>query len=171
VLTQPLWVVKTRFLLLQEHTNSLRILLKLLREDGFRGLGKGLGLSLLLSFNGSLLVVTYELFKRMLAGTPSVYFLAGGLSKLACSLILYPISTVRTRIQQDQRVDNANRQFIKYSSVRDVIVRIVREESLVGFYKGCGIYLSKNVLQKGLYFHCYETAMAALGHSSSASKV
>lgn len=68
-------------------------------------------------------------------------------------LSTYPITTIRTRIQQNQyiRLDTD-----KYKGVNDIVNRTYREEGLSGFYKGFSVNLLKGVIQKGIYFYFYE---------------
>lgn len=81
-------------------------------------------------------------------------FICGGISKCVSVLLAYPLTTVRTRIQQDQFFDN--RTEAKYRSVMDIGRRLVREEGVRGFYKGLGANMAKGIPQRGVYFYFYE---------------
>jgi hypothetical protein len=48
-------------------------------------------------------------------------FIAGALSKIVSGAIMYPLTTIRTRIQQNQFVNGSFDP--KYKGVRDVILR------------------------------------------------
>jgi hypothetical protein len=67
---------------------------------------------------------------------------------------MYPLTTIRTRIQQNQYVNDPFEQ--KYKGVKDVITRTWREEGVRGFYKGLTSNIIKGVPQKGIYFYAYE---------------
>jgi hypothetical protein len=54
ILTQPLWVVKTRMLL-----NTTSGIKQIYKQSGVMGYSKGLGLSLLLSFSGVIQMYAY----------------------------------------------------------------------------------------------------------------
>ncbi len=69
-------------------------------------------------------------------------------------LITYPLTTVRTRIQQNQYFNN--RSEAKYHSLTDITVRLVKDEGVKGFYKGIVPNLLKGIPQRGIYFYCYE---------------
>ncbi len=67
---------------------------------------------------------------------------------------MYPFTTVRTRLQQNQYVEGS--KSTKYQGVFDVIKRTWGEEGFRGFYKGLASNIIKGVPQKGLYFYSYE---------------
>ena len=69
-------------------------------------------------------------------------------------LLSYPVTTVRTRIQQNQFVKDEKTR--KYNSVSDVTKMMLRDEGVRGFYKGMWANLVKGFLQKGIYFYWYE---------------
>jgi hypothetical protein len=66
----------------------------------------------------------------------------------------YPITTVRTRIQQNQYFNNRNDA--KYHNALEIMGRMLREEGLSGFYKGLTANLIRGIPQKGIYFYTYE---------------
>ncbi len=82
------------------------------------------------------------------------HFICGSLSKVFSVLLSYPITTLRTRIQQSQYVSNSSTK--KYNSIRDLAYRAWKQEGISGFYKGMTANLVKGVTQKGIYFYCYE---------------
>jgi hypothetical protein len=64
ILTQPLWIVKTRMLLnttsgIKEFNNFLFSIKQIYKQSGVMGYSKGLGLSLLLSFSGVIQMYAY----------------------------------------------------------------------------------------------------------------
>ena len=69
-------------------------------------------------------------------------------------ILTYPITTLRTRIQQDQYFNDKTKA--KYEGIRDIMGRLVREEGVRGFYKGLVANLAKGIPQRGIYFYCYE---------------
>ena len=127
IVTQPLWVVKTRMLLntttgINELNNFLFSTKQIYKQSGLMGYSKGLGLSLILSFSGVIQMYTYEVLKMgyeyfQIPTTALLEknFLCGGGSKIFVVLVSYPITTVRTRIQQNQYVKDEKTK--KYSSI------------------------------------------------------
>ena len=70
VVTQPVWVVKTRMLLnvnknVTEWQNFKNQSLEIYRQHGFRGFVKGLQLSLMLASTGVVQMYLYEGFKTL----------------------------------------------------------------------------------------------------------
>jgi len=65
----------------------------------------------------------------------------------------YPITTLRTRIQQNQFIGSSGSQ--KYNGVIDLACRTFREEGSRGFFKGITANLMRGVSQKGIYFYFY----------------
>lgn len=130
-------------------------------QHGWKGFLKGLQLSLVLSFTGVVQMYTYEAAKIMYeslsipeSALGEKHFLCGSLSKLVSAFVSYPITTLRTRIQQNQY--SCGRREGKYGGVMDVAGRTFREEGIKGFYKGLTANLMKGVSQKGIYFSLYE---------------
>lgn len=94
-------------------------------ECGPRGFLRGLELSLVLSFAGVIQMYVYEgaklLYGRL--GIPESpagekHFICGSVSKLFSGLLAYPITTLRTRIQQSQVVSPSCIQ--KYRGLQDL---------------------------------------------------
>lgn len=50
-------------------------------------------------------------------------FLAGGIAKLVCSLLNHPLTTIRTRYQQEQYLTDSKGP--KYTGNSDIILRII----------------------------------------------
>lgn len=85
----------------------------------------------------------------------------GVTSKMFTSLILYPLTTIRTRIQQNQFIDIAdkNKYIIensKYKNVFDVAEKIYKKEGFKGFYKGLTPSLIRSTPSNAIFFFFYE---------------
>ena len=65
----------------------------------------------------------------------------------------YPITTIRTRFQQNQLFKDKKKE--KYNSISNIFIRCFKDEGVRGFYKGVMINLAKGVPQKGIYFYFY----------------
>lgn len=81
------------------------------------------------------------------------------MSKMIVSSIFYPITTVRTRIQQNQFFSyeqHCELKNEKYKNIRDVTIKIVNNEGLKGFYKGFLVNALKALPSKGAFFFFYE---------------
>lgn len=137
LVTQPIWVIKTRMLLncnkkISEFQNFKAQTSQLYQQHGLNGFLKGLQLSLVLSFSGVVQMYVYEgaklLYDKMnIPETPlgERAFICGSLSKVFSVLLSYPITTMRTRIQQNQFVGDGKRQ--KYNGVGELFLRTAKE--------------------------------------------
>lgn len=91
------------------------------KQHGFKGFLKGLQLSLVLATTGVVQMYLYEGAKIMYEqfNIPESRFeekhlICGGISKIVSVLVSYPLTTIRTRIQQNQFVGSNNS--MKYNS-------------------------------------------------------
>jgi hypothetical protein len=116
-------------------------------------------LNIFLSFGGALRVYTYEgsklLFEKFISKHAEgvKYFICGGVSKLITTMLSYPFSTVRTRIQQNQYFDG--RSDAKYKNLGDIARKLLREEGFFGFYKGLLPNLIRAIPTRSVYFYSY----------------
>jgi len=77
------------------------------------------------------------------------------------NLAFYPLTTIRTRIQQEQFHFLENQTQVvdnqaKYNDVFDCIYKLWKFEGIKGFYKGFLPHLLKIAPLKGVYFFLYE---------------
>ncbi|ORY32165.1 putative flavin-adenine dinucleotide transporter [Naematelia encephala] len=158
MLTNPIWVVKTRiFGTPKSDPTAFRGLWdglsRIYRTEGTRGLYKGSLLALVGVSNGSIQFATYEEIKRRRtdlkrrvferAGkhwrvedeklSNTEYILASGASKLVAIAITYPYQVVRARIQNSPTTSTAT-----HLTIPNVMSSIWRQEGLLAFYKGLG---------------------------------
>ena len=134
--TQPIWVIRTRMFLdvnkgKAEYQNFVEKTREIFAQNGIKGFGKGLLLSLVLSFSGVVQMYFYEAFKLIYdyselpqSVLQQKSFVCGGASKIWSILLSYPITTVRTRIQQNQFFNNRNNA--KYYNLMDVTSRMIK---------------------------------------------
>ena len=165
LLTQPIWVIKTRMLLniqpnVGQFENAIGKAREIYHQNGIKGFSKGIQLSLLLSFSGMLQMYVYE-------GSKLIYdqlkipqtkmaeknFICGSISKLVSVLITYPITTIRTRIQQNQFI--AENSTEKYRGLRDITLKLLCDEGYKGFYKGLVPNMMRGIFQRGIYLYFY----------------
>jgi hypothetical protein len=83
-------------------------------QNGYKGFLKGLPLSLVLSICGAAQMYIYEGSKIMYdflkipqTQLSEKHFICGSASKIISVLLSYPITTIRTRIQQNQFVEGS----------------------------------------------------------------
>ncbi|KAI9303406.1 mitochondrial carrier domain-containing protein [Cunninghamella echinulata] len=159
-LTNPLWVIKTRFMTQNDKTpykydNTLHAFKTIAREEGIRGFYKGLGSSLIGVSHVAVQFPLYEKLKSFFAQTDAAsgntgILLASSLSKMAASTATYPHEVIRTRLQ------NQTVKPFKYKGIIDAFKIILKEEGYRGFYKGMPTNLLRTVPSSALTILTYE---------------
>lgn len=175
VLTNPIWVVKTRMLSTsashhKAYPSMTAGLRSLVREEGARGLFRGLLPSLLGVSHGALYFVAYEKLKQAFRSgsvSPSSarisqdenvtlsnmdYLLISALSKTFAGTLTYPHQVVRARLQTYDHVASGS----VYTGIMDVLHRIWHREGFPGFWKGIGPNLLRVVPSTCVTFLVYE---------------
>lgn len=179
LMTNPIWVVKTRLQLqdkaiMQSHNTRLYsgatdCFKRIIREEGVRGLYRGLLPSLLLVSHGAIQLAAYEKLKQLALSLPQsknssnidrerIYVseagICGALSKAAATLVTYPYQVMRSRLQQ--RMDIRD---LKYSGLASTIRLTVQREGIKGLYKGLAPNLVRVMPQSAVTFLVYEAVM------------
>ncbi|PSN44292.1 Mitochondrial folate transporter/carrier [Blattella germanica] len=169
VMTNPIWVVKTRLCL--QYTEMDKTLLpdskrylgmmdalnKIYHTEGIRGLYRGFVPGIFGVSHGALQFMTYEEMKtkyneyRLVPIDTKLgsaeYLTFAACSKLVAAALTYPYQVIRARLQ-DQHHD--------YKGSWDCVVRTWRYEGSRGFYKGLVPYLLHVTPNVCLVFLIYE---------------
>lgn len=149
VLTNPLWVLKTRMLssdrtAVGAYPSTLAGVRAILASDeGWRGFYRGLGVSLLGVSHGAVQFAVYEPAKkayfarrRRLHGdesggmTNEATVAISSVAKLVAGAVTYPHQVLRSRLQNYDADERFGR------GIGGVARRVWREEGLRGFYRG-----------------------------------
>ncbi|XP_001361631.5 mitochondrial folate transporter/carrier [Drosophila pseudoobscura] len=163
LLTNPIWVVKTRLCLQcdssasAEYRGMVHALSQIYKEEGVRGLYRGFVPGMLGVSHGAIQFMTYEEMKNAyneyrklpidtkLATTEYLAFAA--VSKLIAAAATYPYQVVRARLQDHHH---------RYSGTWDCIKQTWRFEGLKGFYKGLQPNLTRVIPACMITFLVYE---------------
>lgn len=188
--TNPIWLVKTRLQLDKsnhadgtgrQYKNALDCTMQTLRNEGIRGLYRGLSASYLGVTESTLQWVLYEQMKlglarreqRLLASgkEPGVWdqtvawtgkLCAAGSAKFVAALITYPHEVVRTRLRQAPMQDG----HLKYTGLAQCFRLIWKEEGMAALYGGLVPHMLRVVPSAAIMFGTYETVLRLLGTSS-----
>lgn len=179
VLTNPIWVIKTRLCLQYEsgpssskvlseshrYNGMMDAFAKTYRYEGMRGLYKGFVPGMFGVSHGALQFMAYEELKTQYnkyynkphdAKLTTVEYLAfASLSKLFAAVTTYPYQVLRARMQD---------QHTQYVNLRHCVRDTWSKDSKgpLGFYKGLGPNLLRVVPATGITFVVYEKVSALL---------
>ncbi|KAJ5097626.1 Mitochondrial carrier protein RIM2 [Penicillium angulare] len=175
--TNPIWLIKTRLQLDRAQTNtgarryknSLDCARQVMRQEGLRGMYKGLSASYLGSVETALHLVLYERLKGMMAkslGSPDGKETAmqkeitswisttgaAGSAKFAAALIAYPHEVIRTRLRQAP-LENG---MPKYTGLLQCFKLIAKEEGMAGLYGGLMPHMVRSIPSAIITLGVYE---------------
>ncbi|KAI9038590.1 putative mitochondrial carrier protein (Rim2) [Aspergillus affinis] len=179
--TNPIWLVKTRLQLDKSHLesggqprykSSYDCVKQVVKQEGLRGLYRGLAASYLGVIETTLHLASYERMKVMLANQNKLQnekknnelsqglILSGaaGLSKLIAVLIAYPHEVLRTRLRQAPMANGHP----KYTGVMQCLRLMVKEEGVVALYGGLTAHLIRTVPSAAITLGTYELVLKLL---------
>lgn len=152
------------------YKNTRNALYQIVTREGFRGLYKGV-LPQLLSMGptAALQFASYNLFtenwikwrrERGNANELGYFnkFICGALSGAVSKTLIYPLDTVRKRLQVQgfEAGRSSLGETPQYKGMTNCIATIFRQEGMTAFYKGYVPGMGKALLASGLYFSLFE---------------
>jgi len=177
--TNPIWLVKTRLQLdksraeqagtrvTRQYKNSLDCVMQTVRNEGIRGLYRGLSASYLGVTESSLQWVLYEQMKlylrqreeRLVASDrdPTAWDQtlswggrvgAAGTAKFFAALVTYPHEVIRTRLRQAPLEDGR----LKYTGIVQCFKTIWKEEGMASLYGGLTPHMLRVVPSAAIMF-------------------
>ena len=192
-ITNPIWLVKTRVQLDKSHAeragsaqarkyrNALDCAVQTVRNEGVRGLYRGLSASYLGITESTLQWVLYEqgkiyLRKRderiALSGRPMTSWDdtvswtgklgAAGMAKFFAAIVTYPHEVARTRLRQAPLEGGQ----LKYTGLVQCFKLVWIEEGMAGLYGGLVPHMMRVVPSAAIMFGVYEGVVKLLGTTS-----
>jgi solute carrier family 25 protein 33/36 len=188
--TNPIWMVKTRLQLdknmaiesgsiaKRRYKNSIDCIRQVLRDEGIRGLYKGMSASYLGVVESTMHWMLYEQIKRALvkreerialSRRPKNWwdhtvdwtgkFGAAGFAKFVAAVVSYPHEVARTRLRQAPLADGRP----KYTGLVQCFKLVFKEEGMLGLYGGLTPHLLRTVPSAAIMFGMYESILRLLG--------
>ncbi|KAK5656526.1 hypothetical protein OQA88_4503 [Cercophora sp. LCS_1] len=192
--TNPIWMVKTRLQLdkniaaesggvtRRQYKNSWDCIKQILRNEGIRGMYKGMSASYLGVAESTLQWMMYEQLKQSLAAREERIQLSGrgktawdralswfgesgaaGSAKLVAAVLTYPHEVARTRLRQAPMADGKP----KYTGLIQCFKLVYKQEGMIGLYGGMTPHLLRTVPSAAIMFGMYEVILRLLGTSSA----
>ena len=177
LISNPLRVIKTRLMLQHQSENwvqdTIEAIKKIYIVDGARGYWAGLGPGLVLSANGGLQLYTYETLKDWLGSDANwKVMLAGAVSKVVSTSLLFPVLAVMIKLQQEQystlilnttaNLNVAVKGEKMFRGITHCLEESFRNDGIRGLYRGLPIHLCRVIPSSGLFFLVYEKVISAL---------
>jgi len=173
--TNPIWLVKTRLQLDRSQSSSgavtkryqstIDCVRKVVRQEGIRGLYRGLSASYLGTVETALHLVLYEqlkvVYRKMLQTTDGSeaelsHWIstsgASGSAKFATVLLTYPHEVIRTRLRQAPMQNG----YPKYTGLWQCFRSVGRQEGWAGLYGGLTPHMARSVPAAVITLGVYE---------------
>lgn len=172
LMTHPLDTAKARIqassTTATHYKNTLDVLVRTTRNEGFLGLYRGFGAVVIGGTPGTIAYLTgYDFFKMKLTQShpqhnitipePAVHFCSGMLAETLACIIYVPVDVVKERLQVQHSIQGESLHTTHYySGSMDALKRILKTEGLKGIYKGYVATLASFGPFSALYFVFYE---------------
>lgn len=189
--TCPVWVVKTRLQLDRNlaaergagrrYKNAVDCAVQTVRQEGVRGLYRGLGASYLGVTESTMQWVLYEKLKSV-AGSREraqqarggatgseeavnwgLKISAAGTAKFVAAIVTYPHEVIRTRLRQAPESSTGR---VKYTGIAQCASLVWKEEGVAALYGGLVPHMMRVVPSAAIMFGCYEAILKVLGTDS-----
>jgi hypothetical protein len=143
-----------KFVNLQERDlGNIDMIKKIISEEGISGFLKGIVPSLILTIVPVIQFTSYELLKNSLSDANGKIsnknvILISFFSKFVSILLNYPLMTLKTLYQSNSSLSN--------KEIIGIINKVMKEEGIIGFYKGIGSKVLGSVMNNMILMLTYE---------------
>eukprot|EP01122_Echinamoeba_exundans_P005847 TRINITY_DN1601_c0_g1_i1.p1 TRINITY_DN1601_c0_g1~~TRINITY_DN1601_c0_g1_i1.p1 ORF type:complete len:365 (-),score=20.49 TRINITY_DN1601_c0_g1_i1:296-1390(-) len=160
LVTNPIWVIKTRMQIqlaypdsIVKYTGMLDAIRRMYAEEGLKSFYKGIIPALIASYHSAVQFLIYENATGLIQNSVNtthpgsiIAFFSGGLSKVGAMLATQPWSVLKARLQEQR---DGHKTYVGFI---DCIKKIASNEGLAGFYKGFTVSIYRLVLSSSLFF-------------------
>ncbi|KAK6148853.1 hypothetical protein DH2020_016378 [Rehmannia glutinosa] len=152
------------------HKGPIDVTRNIFRAEGWRGIYRGLGITVLRDApSHGVYFWTYEFMREQLhpgcrkngQETFRTMLLAGGLAGVTSWISCYPFDVIKTRIQAQS----------KYSGIVDCFRRSVKQEGYNVLWRGLGTALARAFIVNGAVFTAYETALRCIYNNNDRATI
>ena len=168
-ITNPLWVIRTRFMVLMEDSSVHKAISDIYKRESFYGFFRGLTPSLLGTTHVAIQFPIYEYCKIYLINFKSKatayatlntmdIFICSSIAKMSASCVTYPHEVIRTRLHTQQAI----RGSIEYKGIRKMVQFVYEKEGWRAFYRGMGTNLIRTIPASACTLITYEYASKLL---------
>lgn len=153
------------------HKGPVDVTRSILRAEGWRGICRGLGITMLRDApSHGLYFWTYEYMKEQLhpgcrkngQETFRTMLLAGGLSGVTSWIFCYPLDVLKTRIQAQSHCSQS-----RYCGIVDCYRKCVKTEGYSVLWRGLGTAVTRAFVVNGAVFTAYETALRCIYNNNN----
>ncbi|KAK3713880.1 hypothetical protein QZH41_008162 [Actinostola sp. cb2023] len=144
------------------------------KEEGVLNLWNGIGSSVFLAGNPAIQFMVYESIKRFLRRTGKMrlsateFFIIGAIAKAVATVITYPLQIaqckqrVHTYLTQTffSKQQAGYQESKQHTDFLSLLAKLIREQGLLGLYKGMEAKLLQTVMTAALMFLAYEKISA-----------
>ena len=160
LITHPLDTIKARVQVESKSKEKIFSTLKnILKNEGIKGLYRGVGISVLGSIPGCVIYFgSYEYAKKHLlffeyfSGSEFLkYFISGIFAEIISCIVFVPVDIIKERRQVQSKLKTFN-----YKNDLDALLTIIKQEKIRGIYKAYGATIFSFGPMSAFYFMFYE---------------
>ena len=196
VLSLPLWTIRTRITQIYFKKNEKIYqggkLTLLVLKDSFssynkiKSLYRGLVPTLFLSLYPAIQMTVYQQIKNkfkiennLKKFTKGASFVAGSISQIVTSFIMFPLNLIKAKQQQYAKVNNDelnNKLYrnkfneVKYSTFYTAARNIYIDNGALGFFKGFTPLFLRSIIRGGIFFYCFELSNSKINDVTNTSE-
>jgi solute carrier family 25 folate transporter 32 len=159
IVTNPIWVVKTRMFTqsandVDRYRGVFHGLGQLYKSEGFKGYYRGIVPAMIGVSHGALQFMSYEYMKQhhpVQNQSTLEYITMACISKTFATVCTYPYQVLKSRMQTQEKY-----LLQEYGSVSSTVQTIYKNEGLKGYYKGMGVNIIRVLPGTCITFAVYE---------------